>query len=109
MSDHEQPSEESATAAESADDALVSEANVAANGAEDPGPGTPAESSLVAEASEADQVESSEGDHEEEAAQEESGADASPVFVSEAEPEEAEGPMQWYILKVQVNRESSIC
>ncbi|MEC7447975.1 MAG: transcription termination/antitermination protein NusG [Planctomycetota bacterium] len=109
MSEQEQPSEESATAAESADDALVSEANVAANGAEDPGPSTPAESSLVAEASEADQVESSEGDHEEEAAQEESGADASPVLVSEAEPEEPESAMQWYILKVQVNRESSIC
>ena len=70
MSEQEQPSEESATAAESADDALVSEANVAANGAEDPGPGTPAESSLVAEASGAGQAESSEGDREEEAAYE---------------------------------------
>ena len=109
MSEQEQPSDESATASESADDTLVSEANVASNGAEGAGPGTPTESSSVAEASDAGQVESSEGDHEEEAAQEESGADASPVLVSEAEPEEPESAMQWYILKVQVNRESSIC
>ena len=59
MSEQEQPSDESATASESADDTLVSEANVAANGAEDAGPGTPAESSSVAEASDAGQVESS--------------------------------------------------
>lgn len=39
----------------------------------------------------------------------ESNKDAQPVMLAEAEPEEPEEPMLWYILKVQVNRESSIC
>ena len=110
MSEQEQPSDESASA-ESVDDTLVSEENVAANEAvEDADLGAPAESPSAAEVTEADQVESSEtGDQDEAPVQEESGGDASPVLVSEEESEEPERAMQWYILKVQVNRESSIC
>ena len=110
MSEQEQPSDESASA-ESVDDTLVSEENVAANEAvEDADLGAPAESPSAAEVTEADQVESSEtGGQDEAPVHEESGGDASPVLVSEEESEEPEGAMQWYILKVQVNRESSIC
>lgn len=35
--------------------------------------------------------------------------EAQPVMLGDPEPEEPEEPMLWYILKVQVNRESSIC
>lgn len=67
--------------------------------------------SETAEVASTEEASSSDPDDEDlaEAVDTDTEVDAQPVMLGEAEPEEAEEPMLWYILKVQVNRESSIC
>ena len=71
------------------------------------------ESADDAAAESSDEVASSEADADEDDVEEEGGnPDAQPVSLGDEEDEEPEptaDDKQWYILKVQVNRESSIC
>jgi transcriptional antiterminator NusG len=112
MSEQEEPLDEQEAAADVVDGASSSAADVddtlsdegVALESEQPDPET-------AEVASTEEASSSGPDDEDlaEAVDTDTEVDAQPVMLGEAEPEEAEEPMLWYILKVQVNRESSIC
>lgn len=112
MSEQEEPLDEQEAAADVVDGASSSAADLddtlsdegVALESEQPDPET-------AEVASTEEASSSDPDDEDlaEAVDTDTEVDAQPVMLGEAEPEEAEEPMLWYILKVQVNRESSIC
>jgi len=112
MSEQEEPLDEQEAAADVVDGASSSAADLD-DTLSDEGVALESEQpeSETAEVASTEEANSSDPDDEDlaEAVDTDTEVDAQPVMLGEAEPEEAEEPMLWYILKVQVNRESSIC
>jgi transcriptional antiterminator NusG len=118
MSEQEEPLDERTSTAEGVDEATSSATDVEASDASDSGAANPISSEPVEAESvsgegvgEADSSDAEEPSDEDLADAVDGAADAEPqpVMLGDTEPEEPEEPMLWYILKVQVNRESSIC